>query len=276
MPADEDSSVVPLRIKDFKRLPLHNAKKATCTLVWWLQAKAEVSSKPGFDEFWTTDTSPQYHATFVSILNQIVLDKQARTKRLRFTNSADPVRGRKAIDALPATFLQPPRFRAQTCNEALCMRMKTTEDLTDYENRLNLVRMELEWMDKAPDESTLIVAFIEGLRDEFRTAAQVSPAQAAARQRSYNVEMAAFQRQVELRVLAMPINNRGSRYRILYVADTASPDDNDTSSNADLNAYQPRIDLTHVALERNNTHDLPDSTSTSTNRSPHQLHLSPG
>eukprot|EP00873_Tetraselmis_striata_P002098 jgi/Tetstr1/422362/TSEL_013202.t1 len=137
MPADEDSSVVPLRIKDFKQLPLHNAKKATGTLVWWLQAKAQVSSKPGFDEFWTTDTSPQHHATFVSILNQIVLDKQARTKRLRFTNSTDP----------------------------------TTEDLTDYENRLNLVRMELECMDKAPDESTLIVAFIKGLRDEFRRTA---------------------------------------------------------------------------------------------------------
>eukprot|EP00873_Tetraselmis_striata_P042795 jgi/Tetstr1/463059/TSEL_007996.t1 len=110
----------------------------------------------------------------MSILNQIVPDKQARTELLRFTNGTDPVvRGRKAIDALVATFLQSPRFRAETCNEALHMRMKTTEDLTDYEKRLNLVRMELACMDKAPDESKLVVAFIKGLRDEFRTAAQI-------------------------------------------------------------------------------------------------------
>eukprot|EP00873_Tetraselmis_striata_P035537 jgi/Tetstr1/455801/TSEL_042595.t1 len=174
MPAEEDSSVVSLRIKDFKHLPLHNAKEATGTLVGWLQVKADVSSKPGFAEFWTIDTGPQHHATFMSIPNQIVPDKQARTELLRFTNSTDPVvRGRIAIDALVATFLQSPRFRAQTCNEALHMRMKTTEDLTDYDNRLNPVRRELECMDKAPDESTLVIAFIKGLRDEFRTAAQI-------------------------------------------------------------------------------------------------------
>eukprot|EP00873_Tetraselmis_striata_P029975 jgi/Tetstr1/450239/TSEL_037277.t1 len=288
MPADHDSSVAPLRLKGFKHLPLHNAKEATGTLVRWLQVKADVSSKPGFDELWTIDTSPQHHATFMSILNQIVLDKQARTELLRFTVSTDPV---------------------------------ITEDLTDYEKRLNMVRMELECMDKAPDESTLVVAFIKDLRDEFRTAAQMLPteavtattldaavqhardsmltvdpepadqptstfaadgssnvavesnsailstlkmlstnmesmvSQAAARQRSYDVEMADFQQQAELRVVAMPINNRVSRYRILYVEDAASPNDNDTFSTADLDAYQPRIDLTHVALDRiNNTH----------------------
>jgi hypothetical protein len=52
------------------------------------------------------------------------------------------------------------------------LRMQRAEDLTDYENRLNLVRMELEQLMKPPDESTL-VAFIQGLREEFKTAAQL-------------------------------------------------------------------------------------------------------
>jgi hypothetical protein len=51
--------------------------------------------------------------------------------------------------------------------------MQRAEDLTNFENRLNLVRMELEQLHKPPDESTLVVAFIQGLREEFKTAAQL-------------------------------------------------------------------------------------------------------
>jgi hypothetical protein len=53
------------------------------------------------------------------------------------------------------------------------MPMQRAEDLADFENRLNLVRMELEQLHKPPDESTLVVAFIQGLREEFKTAAQL-------------------------------------------------------------------------------------------------------
>jgi hypothetical protein len=55
---------------------------------------------------------------------------------------------------------------------AMYLPMRRAEDLTDLENRRNLVRMELEQLQKPLDESTLIVAFIHGLRLEFTTAPQ--------------------------------------------------------------------------------------------------------
>jgi hypothetical protein len=46
--------------------------------------------------------------------------------------------------------------------------MQRAKDLTDYGNRINLVRMELKQLLKHPDESTLVVALIQGLREELR------------------------------------------------------------------------------------------------------------
>jgi hypothetical protein len=51
--------------------------------------------------------------------------------------------------------------------------MQRAEDLTDYKNRLNLVRMELEQLLKPPDESTRVVAFIQGLCEEFKSVGQL-------------------------------------------------------------------------------------------------------
>jgi hypothetical protein len=53
------------------------------------------------------------------------------------------------------------------------LRMQRAEDPTEYENRLNLFRMELEQLLKPRDESTLVVAFIQWLSEEFKTAAQL-------------------------------------------------------------------------------------------------------
>jgi hypothetical protein len=53
------------------------------------------------------------------------------------------------------------------------MSMQRVEDFTDYENRLNLVRMALEQLLKPPDESILVVAVIQGLREEFKFGAQL-------------------------------------------------------------------------------------------------------
>jgi hypothetical protein len=143
--------------------------------VWWLQFKAEVCNKQGFTDFWSAAStcSAQHHASVLSILSQIILDNQAKTKLLRFLSSDDPQRGRRVVDALLATFLPSPKFRSAILNQAMYRRMQRAEDLTDYDNRLNLARMELEQLMKPPDESTLVVAFIQGLRVEFKTAAQL-------------------------------------------------------------------------------------------------------
>jgi hypothetical protein len=42
----------------------------------------------------------------------------------------------------------------------------------NYENRLNFVRMELEQLLKPLDEYIVVIAFIQGLRQEFKIAAQ--------------------------------------------------------------------------------------------------------
>jgi hypothetical protein len=53
------------------------------------------------------------------------------------------------------------------------LKMQLAEDLIDYENRLRFIRMELEHVLKPPDESSRVVAFIQGLREEFKIAAQL-------------------------------------------------------------------------------------------------------
>jgi hypothetical protein len=113
-----------------------------------------------------------HHASVLSILTQVIQDNQAKTKLLRFVSSDDPHRGRRDVDGLLAAFLPSPRFRSAILNHAMYLPMHRAKDLTDFENRLNLVRMELEQLHKPLDESTLVVAFIHGLREEFKTAAQ--------------------------------------------------------------------------------------------------------
>jgi uncharacterized membrane protein len=58
-------------------------------------------------------------------------------------------------------------------NHAMYLPMQRVEDLTSFENRRNLVRVELEQLHKPLDESTLIIAFIQGRREEFKNAAQL-------------------------------------------------------------------------------------------------------
>jgi hypothetical protein len=82
--------------------------------------------------------------------------------------SSDDLRhGRRVVDGLLATFLVSPRFRSAILNQATYLQMQRVKDLMNFENRLNLVRMELKQLHKPPNKSTLIVAFIQGLREEL-------------------------------------------------------------------------------------------------------------
>jgi hypothetical protein len=134
------------RFKDIKHLTFLNARDPTTFIVWWLQFKAEVCKKQGLTEFWSaaSTSSSQHHASVLSTLSQIIQDNQAKTKLLRFVSSADPQRGRRVVDALLADFLPSPRVRTTLLNKAMYLKMQRAEDLTHYyENRFNLVRMEL-------------------------------------------------------------------------------------------------------------------------------------
>jgi hypothetical protein len=155
---DSGSCVVPtvssiLRFKNFNDLTLLNAKDPTTFIVWWLHFKAVVFNKQGFTEFWTAAATcyAQHHASVLSILSQISQDNQAKTKLLRSLSSDDPQRGRRAVDALLATFLPSPKSRSAILNHAMYLTMQRAEDMADYENWLNLVRMELEQQMKPPD-----------------------------------------------------------------------------------------------------------------------------
>jgi hypothetical protein len=52
------------------------------------------------------------------------------------------------------------------------LKIQRAEDLTNNENRLYLVRMELEQLLKPLDELPLFVAFIQGLLEEFKAVAE--------------------------------------------------------------------------------------------------------
>jgi hypothetical protein len=135
-----------LRFKDFKHLKFMNAKDPTTFLVWWLQFKSEVCNIQELTDFWspTSNCTPKHHASVLSILTQVIHDYQAKTKLIRFVSSDDPHRDRRAVDGLLATFLRSPRLRFAIMNRAIYLPMQRAEDLTDFKNRLNLVRMELE------------------------------------------------------------------------------------------------------------------------------------
>jgi hypothetical protein len=51
------------------------------------------------------------------------------------------------------------------------LKMQRAKDLASYDNRHNLVRMELEQLLKPPDESTLVVAFIQEQGEKLKTSA---------------------------------------------------------------------------------------------------------
>eukprot|EP00873_Tetraselmis_striata_P023767 jgi/Tetstr1/444031/TSEL_031970.t1 len=80
----------------------------------------------------------------------------------RFLSSSDPKRGHPAVDALfLATFLLAMLFRHAILNKALYYEgMQPSENLADFDDMFNLVRMELEQLEKAPHEATMIVAII--------------------------------------------------------------------------------------------------------------------
>jgi hypothetical protein len=144
-----------------------NVRDPTTFIVWLLQFKAEVCYKQGFNEFWSAAStySAQHYRSVLSILSQIIQDYQAKIKLLRFVSSDDPQRGRRGLDALLATFRPSQKFRSAILNQVMCLRMQQAEDRTGYENLFNLIRIELEQLLKHPDESTLVVTFIQGLRE---------------------------------------------------------------------------------------------------------------
>jgi hypothetical protein len=105
------------------------------------------------------------------MLTQVIHDRQAKTKLLMFVSSTELHRGRRAVDALLASFLPSPRVRYVVLNQAMHLPMQRVEDLADCENRMGIVRMEIEQLLEPSDESTMVVAFIQGLREEFKTSA---------------------------------------------------------------------------------------------------------
>jgi hypothetical protein len=109
----------------------------------------------------------------MSILSYIIYDNQATTKTLHFVSNDAPHCGRRAVDGLLVAFLPSPRFLTAILNQAMYLPMQSAEDLTDFENRLNLVQMELEQLRKPPNESSQVLASIQGLREEFKNDAQL-------------------------------------------------------------------------------------------------------
>jgi predicted RNA-binding protein YlxR (DUF448 family) len=106
------------------------------------------------------------------ILTQIIQDNQAKTKLLRFVSSDDPF---VAVELSRLFWLHFSSPEVLFCyiKHAMYKPMQRSEDLTDYNNHLNLVQMELEQLLKPLDEFTLVVALSQGLRGEFKTAAQL-------------------------------------------------------------------------------------------------------
>jgi hypothetical protein len=76
-----------------------------------------------------------HHASVLSMLSQIIQNNHTKTKPPRFVSSDYPHRGTRAVEVEPCT-----------CR---C----SAKDLTDYENRLNFVRMELEHVNTLPIKS---------------------------------------------------------------------------------------------------------------------------
>jgi hypothetical protein len=151
-------SYAPLRLKGSLQFTLRNAMDPTTFLAWWLHFKAEASNKQGFALFWSTSSAcyAQHNAKVVLMLTQIIQDDPARTKLTSFVSSDDPHRGRRVVDGLRTVDLPSPRLRSATPSHAMYL----PSDQTDYENRLNLVRMDLEQLRKPLVESTLLGAVI--------------------------------------------------------------------------------------------------------------------
>eukprot|EP00873_Tetraselmis_striata_P000633 jgi/Tetstr1/420897/TSEL_011960.t1 len=117
-----------------------------------------------------TTCSAQHHVALLSVLQQLVSSRRASGVLVAWLTSTDDHRGRKAFEALRATFLPHGEDkRISTLPRFLHKRTLRSGDLLDYMSRLTLIRVELEELGTPASAAATVAAFAQGIgrRPEF-------------------------------------------------------------------------------------------------------------